>query len=104
MPNFSLNFVPIAVRNSLLAGMPTTTVPSFLAAANVFSHSVCDSAGLETEGKLMNKSRTVTMASHLAGCLKTLSESFDQLRTNVGRFQMLERIPIMLRFSKHSVF
>jgi hypothetical protein len=28
MPNFALNFEAIALRNSLLAGMPTTTVPS----------------------------------------------------------------------------
>jgi hypothetical protein len=44
IPYFSLNFELIAVRSSLLAGMPTTTVPSFFAAANVFSHSVCHSA------------------------------------------------------------
>jgi len=35
--------------------------------------------------------------------LKTLSESFDELRTNGERFEMIEKIPIMPRLSKHSV-
>src|SRR5688572_9830271 len=70
MPNFSLNFVPITVRNSLLAGMPTTTVPSFLAAVRVFSHSVCHSAAGETEGKLTNSSRTRKMANRLVLCIR----------------------------------
>jgi hypothetical protein len=36
--------------------------------------------------------------------LKNLSESFDGLRTNGEReFEMIEKIPFMLRLSKHSV-
>jgi hypothetical protein len=35
--------------------------------------------------------------------LKNLSESFDALRTNGGGFEMIEKNPFMLRFSKHEV-
>ena len=40
-------------------------------------------------------------ACEVTGCGKNLSESFDELRTNGGDFEMIEKIPFMLRFSKH---
>src|SRR5262245_9608832 len=57
IPNFSLNLVPMAFRNSLLAGIPITGGPSFFAAARVRSHSVCPSAAGRKTGK-HNTART----------------------------------------------
>jgi hypothetical protein len=37
----------------------------------------------------------------LSRLLKTLSESFDKLRTNGERFQMIKKFPFMLSLSKH---
>src|SRR4029453_15961823 len=58
IPNFSLNLVPMAFRNSLLAGIPITGGPSFFAAAKVRSHSVCPSAAGRNLGK-HNVARTL---------------------------------------------
>src|SRR4249920_2219024 len=58
IPNFSLNLVAIAFRNSLLAGMPTTRVPSFFAAARVRSHCVCQSAARRKDGRNTASSTT----------------------------------------------
>jgi len=33
--------------------------------------------------------------------LKTLSKSFDRLRTNGERFELIKKIPFVLRLSKH---
>jgi hypothetical protein len=52
----------MAVRSSLLAGMPTTTVPSFLAATSVFSQSVCHSAADDGSEKRKAHNRLTTKA------------------------------------------
>jgi hypothetical protein len=39
----------MAFRSSLLAGIPATTVPSFLAAAKTFSHSLAESAACDDQ-------------------------------------------------------
>jgi hypothetical protein len=36
--------------------------------------------------------------------LKTHSESFDELSTNGDKFEMIDKIPFMLKFSKHRKF
>src|SRR5688572_14034245 len=40
-PNFDLNELSSSFLSSVLGGIPTTTFPSFFAAARAFSHSVC---------------------------------------------------------------
>src|SRR5213594_2772728 len=40
-PNFALNALSSSFLNSALGVIPTTTFPSFFAAASVFSHSLC---------------------------------------------------------------
>src|SRR5262245_6285249 len=62
MPNLFLNRSPIANRSSLLAGMPTTTIPSFLAAASVFSHSLGACAAAAGVALV---SKTVSAPSHI---------------------------------------
>jgi hypothetical protein len=90
-PNFALNPLSSSFLNSALGGMPTTTFPSFLAAASVLSHSVCQVVcaltvtGNATLKKIPNNKIAITVL--IERTVKLLAISEDHERQKEGRDQ-----------------